>query len=136
MEENIYKFAAKNGLRFPSKRGELTAEQLFELPLKSSTGFDLDSIARGINSQLKGVSEESFVEDTSADPRKRALTVALEVVKDVIRTKQEENRAAMDKSRRSLERKKILDAIAAKKDQQLTTASMEDLEKQLAALDG
>lgn len=133
--EDIYKFVTKNSTRFPSKRGDLTAEQLFELPLKSQTGFDLDTVARTINNQLKGVSEESFVEDTSADPRKQALAVALAVVKDVIATKQAENRAAMMKSQRVAERKKILDAIAAKKDQALTTASMEDLEKQLAALD-
>ncbi len=133
--EDIYKFATKNALRFPSKRGDLTAEQLFDLPLKSQTGFDLDTVARTINAQLKGVSEESFVEDTSADPRKQALAIALAVVKDVIATKQAENRAAVAKTQRVAERKKILDAIAAKKDQQLTAASLDDLEKQLAALD-
>ena len=134
--EDIYKFAARRGLRFPSKRGELTTEQLFELPLKSQTGFDLDSVARTINAQLKGVSEESFVEDISSDPRKQALSVSLAIVKDVIATKQAENRATVEKTQRTAERKKILDAIAAKKDQQLTAASLEDLEKQLAALDG
>lgn len=133
---DIYKFAAQNALRFPSKRGDLTAEQLFDLPLKSQTGFDLDTVARSINGRLKLVSEESFVEDTTADPSRQALAVALDVVKDVIATKQAENRAAADKARKAVERKKILDAIAAKKDQSLTAASMEDLEKQLAALDG
>lgn len=133
---DIYKFAAQNALRFPSKRGDLTAEQLFDLPLKSQTGFDLDTVARSINGRLKLVSEESFVEDTTADPSRQALAVALDVVKDVIATKQAENRAAADKTRKAVERKKILDAIAAKKDQSLTAASMEDLEKQLAALDG
>jgi hypothetical protein len=133
---DIYKFTAQNALRFPSKRGELTAEQLFDLPLKSQAGFDLDTVARAIHSQLKGVSEESFVEDTSADPRKTSLAVALDVVKDVIATKQAENRAAQDKTRKATERKKILDAIASKKDQALTAASLDDLEKQLAALEG
>ena len=132
---DIYKFAAQNGLRFPSKRGELTVEQLFQLPLQSQSGFDLDSVARGINSQLKGVSEESFVEDTSADPRKTALSVALDVVKDVIKTKQEANRAALARSARAAERKKLLDAIGTKKDQQLSAASLEELEKKLAELD-
>lgn len=131
----IYKFAAKNGLRFPSKRGDLTTEQLFQLPLKAQTGFDLDSVARGINAQLKGASEESFVEDNTTDPRKQSLVVALEIVKDVIKTKQEENRAALNRTQRAAERKKILDAMAAKKDQQLSQASVEELQKQLDALD-
>lgn len=133
---DIYKFAAQNALRFPSKRGELTAEQLFDLPLKSQTGFDLDTVARTINGQLKGVSEESFVEDTAADPIKKSLAVSLDIVKDVIATKQAENRATLDKARKATERKKILDAMAAKRDQALTAASMEELEKQLAELDG
>lgn len=132
---DIYKFAAQNGLRFPSKKGELTVEQLFQLPLKSQTGFDLNTVAQTINNQLKGVSEESFVEDTSTDPRKNALTVALNVVKDVIATKQEINRAALARTQRAADRKKILDAISAKKDEKFTQASLEDLEKQLAALD-
>jgi hypothetical protein len=133
---DIYKFAAQTTLRFPSKRGELTVEQLFQLPLKSQTGFDLDTVARTVNDQLKSVSEESFVEDTTADPRKQALVVALDIVKDVIATKQCENRAAAARSQRAVERKKLLDAIAAKKDANLSQASLEELEKQLTALDG
>lgn len=133
---DIYKFAAQKGLRFPSKRGDLTAEQLFHLPLKSQTGCDLDSVARAINNQLKDASEESFVEDTTADPRREALRVALDVVKDVIATKQAENHAALEKARKAAERKKLLDALAAKQDERLTRASVEELEKQLAALEG
>lgn len=131
----MYKFAAQNKLRFPSARGDLTMEQLFDLPLKSTTGFDLDSVARTINTELKGVGEESFVEDNRSDPRKKALEVSLELVKDVIKTKQEENAARLNKSKKAEERKKILDAIMAKQDKQLTEASMEELEAKLAALE-
>lgn len=133
---DIFKYAAQHKLRFPSARGDLTVEQLFQLPLKSQTGFDLDTVARTINGELKGVSEESFVEDTSADPRKQALTVSLDIVKDVIATKQAENRAALDKTRKSAERKKLLDVIAAKKDEKLSQSSLDELEKKLAELDG
>lgn len=132
---DIYKYAAKKQLRFQSNRGELTAEQLFQLPLKSQNGCDLDTIAKKINGQLKNASEESFVEDISDDPRKTDLTIALDIVKDVIATKQSEERARLDRIRKSAERKKILDVIAAKKDEKLSQASLEELEKQLAALD-
>lgn len=131
----IYKSAAQQALRFPSKRGDLTVEQLFQLPLKSQTGFDLDSVAKAINGQLKNAGEESFVEDTTFDPRKHALALSLDIVKDVIATKQAENRAVAAKLQKASERKKILDAIAAKKDAQLSQASLEELEKQLAALE-
>ncbi|QEL16451.1 hypothetical protein [Limnoglobus roseus] len=132
---DIYKYAAQKRLRFPSSRGSLTIEQLFDLPLKSESNFDLDTVAKGINAQLKNVSVESFVEQAKPDPAKESLAVSLEIVKDVIKTKQEQNAAELNKIKKAADRKKILDAIGAKKDAALTAASLEDLEKQLAALD-
>ena len=61
--------------------------------------------------------------------------MALEVVKDVIKTKPDENAAELNKIEKAAERKTILDAIRAKKDAALTAASLEDLEKRLVALD-
>lgn len=135
MSVDYYKYAAVNRVRFPSSRGELTAEQLFQLPLKSQSGFDLDTIAKTVNAQLKGMTEESFVEDVSADPRKTALTVALEILKDVIATKQAENRAATEKVRKTAERKRLLDLVAVKKTDEEMKLSLSDLEKKLAELD-
>lgn len=131
----FYKIAAQTRLRFQTIRGELTVEHLFDLPLKSDSSFDLDTLARGVNNELKTLTEESFVETPSADPRKSQLEVALAILKDVIKTKQD--KAADEKNRRQriVERKKILDAIGNKKDQALSTASLEELEKKLAELD-
>ncbi len=131
----MYKYAAQNSLRFSSIRGDLTVEQLFHLPLKSQSGFDLDAVARGINTELRAMSEESFVEESSANPRKKGLEIALEIVKDVIKTKQDENASLVLKRDKVEKRRKILDAMNAKKDQKLSEASIEDLEKELAALD-
>ncbi len=131
----MYKFVAQNGIRFASSRGLITVEQLFQMPLKSANGFDLDSVARAINKELKGMQEESFVDDVSSNPRKKELEISLEVVKDVIKTKQSENEAKLNRLKKTAERKKILDALAAKRDQALTASSIEDLEKQLAALE-
>lgn len=132
---DIYKFAVQYALRFQTNRGNLTVEQLFQLPLKSASGCDLNTVAKSINNELKATSEESFVEDTTSDPRKQALTVSLDIVKDVIATKQAENRAALARTQKIADRKKILDILAAKKDEKLSQASIEELEKQLAALD-
>ncbi len=133
---DLYKYAAQNGLRFPSRKGDLTAEQLFQLPLKSATGVDLDTVARTINTSLKGVSEESFVEDTSSDPKKTALAVALDIVKDVIRTKQEANKAAAERTAKNAQLQKVLDVLAQRKDQKLTQASDAELEAMLKELRG
>lgn len=131
----MYKYAAMKKIRFDSCRGDLTVEHLFDMPLKSTTGFDLDTIARDISRNLKALGEESFVEDTSDDPCRKELEVSLEIVKDVIKTKQETAAAAVNMAKRRDDRRKILDALSAKKDQQLTAASIEELEQKLAALD-
>lgn len=131
----MYKFAAQNKLRFPSLKGNLTVEQLFELPLKSASGADLDNVARTIHGDIKSIGDESFVEDTNNSPRKKLLETSLEIVKDIIKTKQEENAARLNKTKKAEERRKILDAMTAKKDQLLSQSSLEDLEKQLAALE-
>lgn len=135
MSEELYKYAAKNALRLPSKRGQLMVEQLFDLPLKAASGFDLDSVARAVSSELKAVGEESFVETAKTDPRKRPLEVALEIVKDVIKTKQDENAAALARKDRSEKRQKLLDALAIKENEKISQASVDEIKKQLDELD-
>jgi hypothetical protein len=127
---NIFETAARKKLRFPSTKGELTAEQLFDLPL-----VQLDTVARSIHSELKSITEESFI-DVKPDPRRPELETKLEIVKHVIAVKVKERDDAIAAQERAAKRRKLLDAIAAKEDEALTTASKEDLLKQLAALDG
>lgn len=130
----MYKFAAQNKLRFPSKRGELTVEDLYELPLQSKTGFDLDSVAKAVNAELKETGEESFVPTATTDPKKARLSTMLDIVKDVIATKVEENKAALARRERQAEIARIRDLIIQKKDEKLAGSSLEELEAKLAAL--
>lgn len=126
----MYKLAAQKKLRFTTDRGDLPIEQLFDLPLTQ-----LDVVARGIDTELKSVTTASFIETAKPDPRKADLELRLELVKDVIDTKQEANKAELAKAARAVKRRKILDAMATKEDTALTTASMKELQKQLDALD-
>lgn len=133
--EDIYKFAAQNQLRFPSDRGDLTVEQLFSMPLEANSGcFDLDTVARTIDDELQAYTEKSFVKKTSLNPAKARAEVALEIVKDVIATKQAENDAALAKIQKAAKKAKLLDLINAKENEAMSAASKEELEKQLAEL--
>lgn len=134
---DMYKFAAQKKLRFPSKRGPLLVEDLFQLPLttKVINADDLDTVAKAINKQLKEVSEESFVSDRTNDPKAKALQVALDIVKDVIATRKDAIKAVQAKAERDAKRNAILDALDKKKGQVLETSSMDELKKQLADLD-
>lgn len=129
-----YLTAIRKKFRFPSPAGLLNLEQIWDLPLQHKTGLDLDTVARTINSELRSITEESFVV-TKTDPRKPELEIKLAIVKDVIATKLAEEQAARDKADRKLKRDKILGALSAAEDRSLQSASKDDLLKQLAALD-
>ncbi len=135
MSVDLYKYANQNRLRFPTTVGNLTVEQLFQLPLRSEVGaVDLNTVAKTINAELKDKNEDDFVGTDTLTPAKERLIVALDIVKDVIKTKQDENKAAREQSDRLAQKRKILDLISTKKDEKLSSQSIEDLEKQLAEL--
>ena len=129
-----YITAIRKKYRFPSNAGYLTLEQVWDLPLTHKTGLDLDTVARTINAELKSITEESFVE-TKVNPRKPDLEMKLAIVKDVIATKIEEQKAATERAERASKRAKLLDALAALEDRSLQSASKDELLKQLADLD-
>lgn len=91
--------------------------------------------SKAVHRQIKSTGEESFVTNAAANPQQKALEIALDIVKDVIATKQAANAEALAKTHRAEERRKILDALSKKKDDQLSAASIEELEAKLAALD-
>lgn len=134
-EVNIYKQAAQQSLTFPSNRGLLTVEQLFKLPLTSKTGFDLDNVAKTVNALLKEQTEESFVEASKTNAQAKTLQLALDIVKDVISTKQDEaNRAAKRKANAD-EKARLLEVLHGKKDAELQALTPAEIEARIAALD-
>lgn len=131
----IFIKATRKKFRFPSDKGDLTVEQLWELPLTSRSGPNLNSIAITVNTELKGLTEESFVE-VNPNPRRSQLRDMLEIVKYVIATKQQEVKEANEKVATAAAKERLREAIAVKKTEKLNSASLEELEAQLAALGG
>jgi hypothetical protein len=131
----IFIEATRKKFRFPSEKGELTVEQLWDLPLTSRNGFNLNSVAIAVNTELRGLTEESFVE-VNPNPRRAQLRDMREIIKYVIATKQEENKAANERAAKETLKERIREAIAAKRNEQLNSTSLEELEAQLAALGG
>ena len=122
--------------RFPSKRGPLTIEDLFDLPLTKNNGLNLDTVAIEINKQLQEKQgSTSFVESTvekSAEINK--LDTMLEIIKTIIKQRQDEheyklNKAALDSKRKELQR-----LIDQKQNEALASLSVDELQQQLDAL--
>lgn len=132
---NIFEQASRQKLRFASAKGELTVEQLWDLPLTAKGQFDLDFLARTINRELKAQAEESFV-TTRANPAKAKLELALELVKHVIAAKIEEANAARKARDNKAERDRLLSILGQKEDAALLELTPEQIRARLAELEG
>lgn len=130
---NIFEYAARNKLRFASARGELTAEQLWDVPLRSKDDFNLNAVARGASKAWKDVSEDSFVE-TAKTPEHTRREAALELVKYVIGAKLAEEDAAKKRADNKVEKERLLAILAEKQDGKLSELSEKELQRRIAAL--
>jgi hypothetical protein len=132
---NIFERASRAKLRFPSSVGDLTTEQLWDLPLTAKNERpNLDFLARAIFSELKSLDEGSFV-TLKPDPRKIDLELRLDILKHVIAAKLED-KAAAEKAAENAERKrKLLSALASKEEAELAGMSKEQIEAEIAKLD-
>jgi len=133
---NIFEIAARKQFRYASPQGHLTTEQLYRLPLTSTTGkANLNDVAVNIANELDKTGARSFVTTASTDPARTELSQKLEVVKAIIATREAENAADQAKRNRRAEKEKLLDAIEAAESRELGSKSSAELRAQLAALD-
>lgn len=132
--QNIFEYATRSKLRFASIKGDLTVEQLWDVPLRSRDDFNLNIIAKAANKALKEISEESFIEITKTIEHTRR-EAALELVKYVIETKLAEEKAAAARADRKQEKENLLSILAEKQAGKLTALSEKELQKRIAALD-
>ena len=134
MAINIFEYASRNKIRFASPRGELSVEQLWDIPLRSKDDFNLNTVAKATNKALKDATEESFVETTRTALHVR-LEVALDCVKHVIETKINDESTAKKRADNKMEREKLLAILADKQAGKLSALSENELKKRIEALE-
>lgn len=134
MSINIFEYAARNKIRFASPRGELTVEQLWEVPLRSTDDFNLNIVAKAANETVKQANEENFVETKRTTKHVRA-EIALDLVKYVIETKLADEAAAIRKVENKQRKEKLLAVLAEKQAGKLSEMSERELKKQIAELE-
>lgn len=130
----MFEKATRQQLRFNSKKGLLSVEDLWTLPLKtnSSNQVDLDEVAKTVHQELKSSEEVSFVAPVTASNTTAQLK--MDIVKHIIAVKLAE-KEVVEKAREAKEKKqKIMSIIAQKQDEALVNSSVEDLQKMLESL--
>lgn len=122
-----FKQATKEKLRFDTSKGLLSTEQLWDLSLNS-----IAIIVRSLKKQLKKDNDDdlSFLDEGST-PVDRTLELKFNVVKEVYLSKKEDSDTIRDEASKKLHNQKILELIFEKKEGDLRTKSVEELEAML-----
>ena len=124
---DIFELATRRKLRFATSAiGEVTTEQLWDLPLTHKTKVSLDVIAIAVAKDLRDLGDFSFVE-AKPDPRKEILALQLDILKHVINVKKAEAAAALDANKKAERKQKILEALEKKEGGELESKSKEEL---------
>ncbi len=124
---DVFMNATRKKYRFSTAKGNLTTEQLWDLPLES-----LDEIWQKINATIEDASRTSLLSVRSN--KNVELTEKAEVVKAIVEYKLAAAEKA-DKARQTkAEKERILNIIAAKQEQELASMSIDELKKRLEAL--
>lgn len=126
----MFEKAVRTKLRFESPMGLISVEDLWDLPLKGGRA-NLDDIARNYHKKLKDSETESFVDEGTKD---EAIQLRFDILLYIINVKKDEKKAAMDAAENKRKKDQILGLIAQKKNEALSNASLEDLEKMVAEM--
>lgn len=129
---SIFEQAARLKIRFDTPKGALSVEDLWDLPLTSTRGANLDDIARGLYAQLRSGEDVSFVDaGRKSDPTKQ---LRFDLIKYIIDVRLLENKAAALASANKERKQRLLEVIAQKEGEALGALSVDELRKMVEAL--
>lgn len=121
---DIYKLASQQQLRFQTSRGPLSTEQLWDLGIE-----ELDTLAVNLEKEHEQSGRKSFIVKKSQ--KDKVAQMKFDIVLDVLNTKIEAEQIAAEIKEKKEHNKKILTIIAEKKDAELKSKSIEELESMI-----
>lgn len=124
----MFEKASRKKFRFQTTVGVLTTEDLWGLKLTQ-----LNDLAKNMNRQIKEAEEESFIKKPST--ANKELMDKFEIVKRIIAVLMEEEENKTKAKDRKEQRDRLLEILNKKQNESLETMSVEDIKKQLAALE-
>jgi hypothetical protein len=119
--------ATRNKLRFPSNKGMLSVEDLWDLSTNS-----LNEIYKTLRVGKKETEEEGLIEVQSKEAE--ILDTQLSIVEFIFKTKVTEKEARQDAAEKRERKKHIMSLIAEKQDEALKGKSLEELQAELDSL--
>jgi hypothetical protein len=130
---NLFEQAARSKLRFQTSKGLISVEDLWDLPLTSTTGkTNLDDIAGELYRGTQDTGNISFVNPSKKENEEALLK--FQVVKHIIDVRIAERDAAKTAREKAEKKQKIMAILDQKENQTLMNASPEDLRAMLESL--
>ena len=122
---NLFKEALAQKLRFKTIRGNISTEELWDIPLTSKNGFSLNDIAKDIYLELKQEVEIDFVGGTTSENSEGNLK--LEILKEIIKDKKELIERQEQEASSKAHNQFIDSLIAEKQNENMKAMSIEEL---------
>lgn len=120
----MYKEALQKKLRFKTNKGMITTEDLFDLSLQN-----LNTLAIMLDKKISEAPKKSFIEELPAKENDDELRFS--IVKDVINIKLKARKDNIDKAQADVQKKRILEILAKRNDEELEKKSTEELRAML-----
>lgn len=131
---SIFQQASRAKLRFATQLGQLSTEDLWELPLTSAKGVSLKSIATDLQTQVSAqpMKELDFFELPEATDS--TLQLRFDIVKHIVTTRVAESRDKSAEAAKETKRAQLQALINDKLQDELKNKSVEELQAELASL--
>lgn len=125
---NIFEKATRRKIRFATVQGNLSVEDLWDLPLPA-----LNELAKDLNRERKIEAEEDFLVEKSR--KNTMLDLCFDLVIHILDTLKQEKEDRAQAAENQAEKAKLVSALARKQDQELDDMSKKDIEKAIKTLD-
>jgi hypothetical protein len=124
--ENMFEVAARTKMRFTFK-GQISVEDLWDLTVEN-----LDTIFKGLNSQLKQAQEDSLLNVRTKHDKD--IDMQIEIIKYIVKVKQDEDEVRRNAKDKREQKQKLMAILADKQDADLKGKSAAEIQAMLAEL--
>lgn len=128
MSMNIFERASRSKVRFQTRKGLISTEDLWDLSLKH-----LDSMAGSINQEIEKLGSKSFLSDAST-PQSSEMQLKLDLLIHVIRSKEQQNKAAETRASNMRQRAALEQILSEKRNEELKGKSVEEIQAMIDQL--
>ena len=135
----LYKRALEEKWRFPSKRGPLSLEEVYSLPLEGNGGLNLDVVAIEVYKRIKGLESEkvSFISDdkeSRGSKEVQKLELQLEILKDRIEDVRARNDRNVELQAKAKQKAMLEKILITKEEESLKDLPADTIKKMLEEL--